>query len=91
MGDSEDVYLAVFNARLLWVRFVERNRNDVVRLPARTGHLRGSAKKPKLHPCMRVLWRVCFRACWRVSDGALPAQLLDLSDVIAGDAMSSIL
>lgn len=43
VGDSEDVYLAVFNARLLWVRFVERNRNDVVRLLARIGHLRGSA------------------------------------------------
>jgi len=37
MQDSEDAYLAVFNARLLWVRFVERNRNDVVRLLARSG------------------------------------------------------
>ena len=30
VADAEDEYLAVFNARLLWVRFVERNRNDVV-------------------------------------------------------------
>ncbi len=29
-NDGDD-YLAVYNARLLWVRFVERNRNDVVR------------------------------------------------------------
>lgn len=29
--DDGDDYLAVYNARLLWVRFVERNRNDVAR------------------------------------------------------------
>ena len=29
-ADAEDEFLAVLNARLLWVRFVERNRNDVV-------------------------------------------------------------
>ncbi|KAK9845355.1 hypothetical protein WJX81_004192 [Elliptochloris bilobata] len=28
-GVKKDEYLSIFNARLLWVRFVERNRNDV--------------------------------------------------------------